>query len=246
MGLDLTTFVLEILNFGVLLWLLNRFLFRPIQAAIARRQAEAEAAQAGLDARAKALADAEAELAARRAAEADEREAARAALGEEMLKERGKRLQALDAEIAQARAQAEARLAAQQESQRRQCEADATARAEGFVRHYLERLAGPALEQAIIALFLSDLGQIDPEKRRALAAAVVDGPVLLETVYPVSTAVESALADALASLLDHPVSLRWQATPELIAGLRVELDGHRLEASLAAGLRAFTGNGEST
>lgn len=242
MGLDLTTFVLEILNFGVLLWLLNRFLFRPIQAAIARRQAEAEAARAALDGRAKALADAEAELAARRAAETDEREAARAALGEDMRRERGERMRALDAEMAQARAQAEARLAAQQESQRRQCETEARTRAEAYVRHYLERLAGPALEQAIIALFLADLGQIDPEKRRALGAAAVAASVRLETVYPLSEAAEASLAEGLASLLGHPVTLSWRAAPELIAGLRVELDGHRLEASLAAGLRAFAGN----
>ena len=43
MGLDTTTFVLEIVNFLILLWLLNRFLYRPVQAAIARRQQQAAA-----------------------------------------------------------------------------------------------------------------------------------------------------------------------------------------------------------
>ena len=50
MGLDLTTFVLEIVNFLVLLWLLSHFLYRPVQAAIARRQQQAEQARQALEA----------------------------------------------------------------------------------------------------------------------------------------------------------------------------------------------------
>ena len=37
MQLDWTTFILEIVNFLVLLWILKRFFFRPVREAIARR-----------------------------------------------------------------------------------------------------------------------------------------------------------------------------------------------------------------
>jgi hypothetical protein len=77
MNLDATTFALEILNFAVLLWLLRRFLFKPVQAALAARaQAEQQqrdtldARQQALDARAQALATQEAAQAAQREAPA--------------------------------------------------------------------------------------------------------------------------------------------------------------------------------
>ena len=40
MELDWTTFVLEVLNFLVLVWLLKRFLYRPVLAVIEARRAE--------------------------------------------------------------------------------------------------------------------------------------------------------------------------------------------------------------
>jgi F-type H+-transporting ATPase subunit b len=38
MNFDWTTFVLEVINFLILVWLLKRFLYRPVLDAVARRQ----------------------------------------------------------------------------------------------------------------------------------------------------------------------------------------------------------------
>ncbi|MGA8005319.1 MAG: ATP synthase F0 subunit B, partial [Burkholderiales bacterium] len=42
MQLDLTSFVLELINFAVLVWILHRFLYKPVLAAIDRRRAAVE------------------------------------------------------------------------------------------------------------------------------------------------------------------------------------------------------------
>ena len=42
MQFDWTTFALEIVNFLVLVWILRRFLYRPVTDVIARRAAEVE------------------------------------------------------------------------------------------------------------------------------------------------------------------------------------------------------------
>ena len=39
MALDWMTFVLELINFLVLIWILNRFLYRPLMNVIAQRKA---------------------------------------------------------------------------------------------------------------------------------------------------------------------------------------------------------------
>ena len=42
MQLDLTSFILELINFAVLVWILHRFLYRPVLAAIDRRRSAVE------------------------------------------------------------------------------------------------------------------------------------------------------------------------------------------------------------
>ena len=73
MHFDWMTFGLQIVNFGVLVLLLNRFLYRPVlgavekrRAEIAKHYAEAEAAEAEAKARLEALAAAHASIAAER------------------------------------------------------------------------------------------------------------------------------------------------------------------------------------
>lgn len=40
MNFDLTTFVFELVNFGLLIWILQRVLYRPLRAGIERRRSE--------------------------------------------------------------------------------------------------------------------------------------------------------------------------------------------------------------
>ena len=56
MELDPLTLVLEIVNFLVLIWLLQHFLFKPVQAAIARRQQQLKQAQQDAEAQQQAAA----------------------------------------------------------------------------------------------------------------------------------------------------------------------------------------------
>ena len=105
MELDWTTFGLQVVNFLVLVWLLKRFLYRPVMDAIARRQATID--QSVTDARAaeqraeELRTQYEARLAETDAAHADRL----ARLAEEIAAERHDRLTALDAELRSERAQ---------------------------------------------------------------------------------------------------------------------------------------------
>ena len=46
MELDWTTFILELINFLVLIWLLNRFLYKPVMKVIAQRKTTIQKTQA--------------------------------------------------------------------------------------------------------------------------------------------------------------------------------------------------------
>jgi len=239
MGLDLTTFVLEIVNFLVLLWLLSRFLYRPVQAAIAARQQQAQEAARALEAERQSLDGRERELAGLRARLDDEREAARQRLDAELAAERSKRLEALDAELAADRAKAEARDAAQRALESRRQEALADQRARAFLQHYLGRLAGPELESAIAGLFLGDLAALDGDAKDRLRATLAGSPVVVATAFEPAEDERTRIAGALEALLGAAPRLDWQIDRGLLSGVSVRLDGHVLEASLARGIDAF-------
>jgi F-type H+-transporting ATPase subunit b len=227
MGLDATTFILEFVNFLVLLWLLSHFLYRPVQAAIAKRQQQADDANKALEAKRAALDAEQNKLQQMHAAFDLEREAARLKLTADIAAERARRLEGLKAELADERAKAQARAAAQQHQDAQRQEALAAQRAQDFVRHYLERLAGPELERAIVRLFL--------------ASGSIEIAMSFDPTDDERRNVEARLQAALGERwIAH-----WKLDPALIAGISVRLDGHLLEASLARGVDAFAPNSKS-
>lgn len=245
MGLDLTTFVLEIVNFLVLLWLLTRFLYRPVQAEISRRQQQAAEATRALQAGQAELQAGQAELKRAREAFDVEREQARQRLGAEIAAERTRRVDALKSELEDERAKANARDAAQREQDARRRDEAASRRALAFVRSYLEPLAGPALEEAITALFLSDLVALDEASRNRLREARSTVAVEVATAFEPSSSTKRQVEAALEALLGQLPRPSWRIDSHLMAGISVRLDGHLLEASLARGLDAFADAAET-
>jgi F-type H+-transporting ATPase subunit b len=238
MGLDATTFILEIVNFLVLLWLLTRFLYRPLQAAIAARQQQQEQAYQALQAERAELEAQRVQLDARHAEMESQRDSARRQLAAEIDTERAKRLTELSSELATERAKAEVRLAAWLTQQAQQQDEEAAQRAEAFLRGYLTRLAGPELEHAIVGLFLADLAALPEETRRPLQASTL-ATVEVASAYDMTESQRNQVENALATLLGFTPQFDWQRDPALIAGLAARLDGHLLEASLAKSLDAL-------
>ena len=235
MEFDALTFALEIVNFLVLLWLLERLLYRPLEAALARRAAAEAGQRAALDTRAAELAAEAEEIERRRSAEHARREAAEQELVAALAAERERRLSALATEFAGEREKARSRLERELERQLLDAERELHRRAGRYVSGYLERLAGPAVEAALIELFLADLEALPSDR----LAELRDGGGACEA----STAYEPdpELRERVASSLERSLGARpgWRRDPSLGAGIRVQLPGYLLEASLRRGVDAF-------
>ncbi len=248
MELDATTFLLEVVNFLVLLWLLTRFLYRPMRAALdARVQAAAQQA-AQLQSRRAALEARSADLQRQQRELEQRREAAEHDLASEIAREREARLSKLHREVDDERAKARARMDQELASARDQASDAARRVASSFVADYLRRLASPELEAAITRLFLTDLKQQSEAARAALreglslhrdGMAVVDIATAHETPATLREQVEAQLRE----LLGAPVRLTWRIDAALLAGICVHMPGHQLEASLSRGVDAFAASG---
>ena len=142
MQIDWTTLVLEIINFLVLVWILKRFLYRPVMEAIAARQQRVE----GKLAEARAIEDGARELQQqyqRRLADWDmEKAKARATLDTELLQERNRQMQVLDKALLEERERVAAVTAHKQQEAQCELEVEALAHAQRFAAANLAAYLG--------------------------------------------------------------------------------------------------------
>lgn len=234
-----TTFVLEIINFLVLVWLLRRLLYKPVTAAIARRQAGIEEIRAEAGRR---FADAEtlkAQYENRMADWEKEKAQARQQLLQELEAERTRLTAALNAALDDER---ERRRAAEQRralDERRGLEAQARAESLRFAARLLSRLSSAELEDGIRRLLQADLPQLPAEQLQALRAAGQAGAARITSAYPLGETQRAGLAEALNELAGKPLACDFAEDGDLLAGLRISLGPWMLRANLQDELQFF-------
>ena len=247
--LDWTTFVLEIVNFLILVWVLQRFLYRPVRAVIRRRQeaitrtlSEARDAQGEAE---RTKQQYENRLATWEREQAD----ARARLAEEIESERTRRMATLQMELAREQERSRVLEARRAEDARRRSEDEALNRAALFGARLLTRVATPDLEMRIVEVFLEDLRELPAEKRQPLRAACrEDGAhIIVTSAYPLRTDQRSRLTAALGELADRGVVCEFVQDPALLGGVLVGVGPWVLRANLRDELRFFaeTSHGSS-
>lgn len=240
-----TTFVIEIVNFVILVWILKRFFYKPVLDVIKRRRA-------GIDqtlAQAKSIHD-EAETIQKqyegRLADWErEKKTAYDQLQDELDRERTKQLEALRATLDEEREKARVLEQRRGEDMRQRQEQLAMRQGAQFTSRLLQRFAAPELEARLVDLTAADLASLVPERLEALrdAFAELDRPVTITSAYPLATAQRETIETALGHALQtDKLECRFEENPELIAGLRISLGPWMLRANLQDELEFFVGS----
>jgi len=241
---DWTTFGLEIVNFLALIWILKRFLYRPVLATLAERRAGiahslAEARET--EARAVSL---KTQFEGRLSDWEQEKAAARSQFEAAWAAERERQMAALAQELAAERERSAAQDAHRQESLKRELVAQADTLVRRFAAELLSRLAGPELEARLAELFIEELGKL-PEARLAPLLAGQNGQNrqtqgIVASAYPLSEVLRRRISSAIAAGLGiDEGQIRYLEDASLLAGVRVSLGAWQLDFSLAGELGAF-------
>ncbi len=227
MTIDWTSLALQTINVLVLLWLLQRFLYRPVLAVLERRQmeigerlAKSEAARLEAEAAKTAAAAEHASLAAQReqrlAQVQGEAEAARAARMQDVAAQSARLLDEARQQIDRERAEAEMQLR----------EHVATLAAD-FAARVLQRVPAGVLTRA----YLEDLAT-QTQALQALGAS----ELRVVSAAPLAEDETAAVQARLGPLLAHPVQWRFEVDESLIAGLAVHADDSVIAHTLAQDL----------
>lgn len=241
MQIDWTTLVLEVVNFLALVWILKRFLYKPVMETLAARQARVE----GKLADARAIEDGAKDLQLqyeRRLADWDtEKAKARALLDNEVSQERNRQMQALKKALADEQERVAAVAAHRQDDLQRELELEALAHAQRFTAALLSRLANSDIEARFVALLLEDFAKLPETQLEGLRRSVTsnNAEAVVTTAFPLPEAQREQIKKALARGLQSEIRVTFGEDSSLISGVRLSLGPWQLNLNFADELAGF-------
>jgi len=241
MGLDWSTFLLEIGNFLILIWILKRFLYRPVKQAIETRRQHVAAALAEAEAAHAEAEQARADYEARRKDLERERSEARAELERTMTAEREQRLAELREELQSERDKANVLAQREHAEVARDQQQAALKLAAAFASKLLGAAASPAMEARLVDLVLQQLPDLPESQQLALSTAADTGgaKVRVQSAYPLDETRRAALAHALGQAAGRDLDCVFTEDPALIAGVQIDAGAMLIGANLRDELRFF-------
>jgi F-type H+-transporting ATPase subunit b len=235
MLIDWFTVGAQALNFLILVWLMKRFLYKPIRQAIDTREKRIAAQLADADAK-KAEAQKERAEFQRKNQEFDQQRAAlltkatdeAKAKRQRLLDEARKAADALSAKRADS-LRNEAHNLEQAISRRTQAEVFAIA------RKALTDLATTGLEERMGDVFTRRLGAMNGHAKTGLAAALktASEPALVRSAFDLPAAQRAVIQNALNETFSAQVRLKFETAPEIISGIELTTNGQKVGWSIA-------------
>ncbi|MFC6671935.1 F0F1 ATP synthase subunit delta [Marinobacterium aestuariivivens] len=241
MELSVSTFLLEIINFLVLIWLLQRFFYQPLRAVIARRR---EGIDRQLDEARERQRQAEqlrSSFESRLSHWEQERQQAREKLQTELNREKARQETALAETLEREREKARASLERREQELKLQLEQQALRLAGRFAARLLEQSAGPELQQRLQTMLLQSLPRIPEDQRLALRERETEHPEPAEvtSAFELDGTAQEQIRQGLQPLLGRQVKCRFHEDPQLLAGLRISIGPWMFRASIRDELQSF-------
>ncbi|WP_426416502.1 hypothetical protein [Aestuariirhabdus sp. LZHN29] len=234
-----STFALELLNFLVLVWLLQHFLYRPVQRVVRERQQKIDQTLSDADALQQRAESLRQEYEGRIEQWQHEQQLQREALQLELEERRREALEVLHKEMASLEKKREALDKRKREQQRQQDLELALGNGRHFASRLLDLCPRPELEERLLDLLLTDLESATQGLKSMLQGDTATA-VVLETAFPPQEATRQALQQAVRSLLERSFDWQERINPDLRAGGRLLIGGWVLGANLQDELIAFS------
>ncbi|MEZ5388096.1 MAG: hypothetical protein R3F13_21525 [Prosthecobacter sp.] len=244
MLIDWFTVIAQAVNFLILVWLLKRFLYKPVLDAIDAREKRIAAQLEDAAAKEAAAAKERDEFQRKNDDFAQQRDGMLKKVGEEAKAERQKLLE-------QARQEAEAlknklQTAAQNERDGLSREITNRAQQEVFAiaRKALSELAGANLEERMTEVFIQRLRGLDAGEKANLTAFLKTShhPALVRTAFELSQPQRSAIEGAIKETLSTSNDVQFETSSALVSGIELTTNGHKVAWSIADYLASLERN----
>jgi F-type H+-transporting ATPase subunit b len=241
MLIDWFTVAAQITNFLLLVWLLKRFLYKPILGAmdareqrIAAQLRDAETHRCEAEAQSKRLRDAREEFERQKQALLSQAKAEAEATRQRLTEEARAEIQVQRLKWRETLREGEKAL---------QAEITNSVQKEIFaiIRQVLRDLAGTNLEQQIVTAFVRRLKELDGDEKEQLESVVrtPNKPLTIRSAFDLPPAMRTEIESAVRQVLDAHLSVRFETVPEMLGGIELASEGRKISWSIAGYLSSL-------
>lgn len=235
MSIDWFTVLAQAINFLVLVWLLKRFLYRPILEAIDAREARiAKTLSAAADKEKQAQQERDLFL---------HKNNQLSLQSEKLLQRATKAANAETQRLLEKARQVAADLCLQQQAtfQKQQQNLTAELRQKtqqevfAITRQTLNELADISLEEQILSVFLARLRELDENSKNIFLAAIATNkkPAQVRTTFALPPDMQKRLSAALNETFSTDLAIDFATSPEIVSGIELNINGQKLAWSIS-------------
>ncbi|PKH28006.1 F0F1 ATP synthase subunit delta [Shewanella sp. ALD9] len=241
MLIDWFTVFAQVVNFLVLIWLLKRFLYRPIINNIDAREKRIATEIADADAKS-AKAEQQRNEFEQKNAEFEQQKTTRMnKLIEDTKAERAQLLETVRQEAEDLRKILQ--LALKNEQLNLQVALSQSAREEIFsiTRKVLDDLAETSLEASMTEIFIRRLHELTDKETTDFTAAfnLSAKPILVQTAFTLPKPQCSVIKTEIEKILGHEITLQFAIEPKVISGIEISINGQKISWSINEYLRSL-------
>ena len=242
MLIDWFTVIAQLINFLVLVWLLQHFLYHPILNAIDEREKRIAAEIADADEKKSAAMQQRDEYQEKNSQFEQQSKQRRKELAEEVNSERTRLLDLARKEADELRSQLQSALQNEQQSLQDKLRQQAQDEVFAIARKALTDLADRSLETSMTDTFIRHLQALDAAEKANLVAAFnpADDALTVRTAFTLPDEQRSRITDAIKDVINDTVSVRFVIEPALVSGIEINANGQKIGWSIAAYLASLT------
>jgi alternate F1F0 ATPase, F0 subunit B len=231
----------QIINFLILVWLLKKFLYKPILKTVEEREKKIVAQLKEAEA-IKAEAEKEqAEFLQKNDAFEQEKQALMSAFATETNEKHQQLLEEArhDAEVL--RDNLKAALAEVQQSLSREITQKAQEEIFAIARKVFSELASTDLEEQAVAAFIRRMNELSDEEKEQLSTLFKESPqsVQIRSAFALNDNLQAKITDAVTRLFGINSQLQFSTSPQLISGIELIANGHKVAWSIDEYLRSL-------
>jgi F-type H+-transporting ATPase subunit b len=244
MKINWFTVIAQIINFLILVWLLKRFLYKPILTAIDEREKKIAAQIKDADDKKAMAAKEEADFKKRN----DDFDAQKTALMDKAVADANKQRDKL---LEDAKNEANTLRSKLEETAKEKQESDALASADkaqqevfAITKKALKDMASSSLEEQSVNTFIKRLHELNGDEKKKFITAFKSNAntILVRSAFDLPAPQQASITDAVNETLETKTTLQFTTTPELISGIELTTNGYKLAWSFAEYLQSLQKN----
>ena len=241
MELNWSTLLLEMINFLVLIWILKRFLYKPVLNIISQRQQKIEQQSAEAQRLHDQACALKQQYENRLSDWQQERQQAIDILNQELDTQRAEQLTALQATLADETQKAHSANQLQRSQETQKVEYQAMQQAAAFANHLLKTASGPELQASLLSLTMHELKKLPASHFRAMhnKDSEQGNQIHVQSAYPLSHEQSSQLEETFNDLSGQIWDYDYTQQPELLAGLHISVGAWVLQLNVRDELKGF-------